>query len=177
MIARLRPALLPLAAFLAAVLAHLGWHALFPDRDPAQDRWAPVATVSWFEQYVNTQGYWLSYSYGLSAAFATIAVRRWWLQRQRRDAGAALGSAAASGFLAAASCWLIGCCGSPMLGVYLAFLGPAVLPFAKPAVAMLTTLSVVLGYWWLGRTPAAAATSRGPCACGEAPAGLSSETA
>lgn len=48
---------------------------------------------------------------------------------------------------AVAGCYMLGCCGSPMLAVYLSFLGAAFLPWAKPFVALLTT--VVLITAWL----------------------------
>ncbi len=47
------------------------------------------------------------------------------------------------GVLYGAGCFLIGCCGSPMLAVYLSLFGASVLGFLKPLVAIVTTLSVV----------------------------------
>lgn len=162
-------AALPVAAFALIGAAHVAWHAFFPEQDPAQDRWAPVATIDWRDLYLRGQWYWLAYAYGISGAFASVALRQWWERRQRRAGGLALGSTAASGLFAAASCWLMGCCGSPMLGVYLALLGPAFLPFAKPAVAALTTVSIGVGLWWLGRAEARPAECAGPCACAPSP--------
>ena len=46
------------------------------------------------------------------------------------------------GVLYGAGCFLIGCCGSPMLAVYLSLFGATVLGFLKPLVAIVTTLSV-----------------------------------
>ena len=56
-----------------------------------------------------------------------------------------------SGFMAVAGCFLVGCCGSPMLGVYLSLFGAAFLPFAKPLVAGISTLLIMGSYLWLRR--------------------------
>jgi hypothetical protein len=56
-----------------------------------------------------------------------------------------------SGFLAVAGCFLLGCCGSPMLAVYLSLFGAGFLPFAKPLVAALTTLSILGAWCWVSR--------------------------
>lgn len=149
-----RRAVLPVAVFLAVALTHYAWLALFPDRDPAQDQWATLPGMtepSAFERYVETQGYWLGYSYAFALAFAAVALRRYREDRSRGAKGAAIGSLSLSGFLAVAGCFLLGCCGSPMLVIYLNLFGAAFLPFAKPIVAGLTTLTI-LGCWlWMGR--------------------------
>lgn len=164
---RLRRLLVPAGAFMLVGVAHVAWAATFPDRDPVQGRWAPVEETPCWVVYRRSGAYWLTYAYGLSGAFAASALLRWWDQRQAAAAGLALGGAAASGAFAAMSCWLLGCCGSPMLSVYLSLLGPAFLPFAKPLVAGVTTLSVVGGAWWLARHARTnEAPCAGPCACG-----------
>ena len=53
--------------------------------------------------------------------------------------------------MAVAGCFLVGCCGSPMLGVYLSLFGAAFLPFAKPLAAGLSTLLILGSYWWMRR--------------------------
>ncbi len=168
----IRRGLLPLAAFLLVVAAHFVWLGLFPERDPAQDRWVAVASErSWIREYVDGQSYFLGYAYGLSAAFAAIAVRRW---RERGEGGArklALGSLGASGLFSVVGCWLLGCCGSPMLGVYLSFFGAAFLPFAKPLVALITTVSIAAAWWWMSRRARTEAACTGAaCGCEPEPA-------
>ena len=37
---------------------------------------------------------------------------------------------------------MLGCCGSPMLAVYLSLFGAAFLPWAKPLIALLTTVTL-----------------------------------
>jgi hypothetical protein len=61
---------------------------------------------------------------GVAAAFATRALSRSILFRQGRTvtAGAAAGGLTLLGALMAGGCFLIGCCGSPMLAVYLSLM-------------------------------------------------------
>lgn len=173
---RARRTFLPLGVFLAVALSHAAWSGRFPERDPAQDRWAAVtevANVSGLQRYLETGGYWLTYSYALSIAFAAVALRRYREERQCGTRTLAIGGVTFSGFLAVAGCYLIGCCGSPMLAVYLNLFGAAFLPFAKPLVAALTTLSVLAAWWWMQhrRRPTSSATScDAACACDPPPA-------
>lgn len=68
-----------------------------------------------------------------------------------------------SGILAATGCFLLGCCGSPMLGVYLSFFGAAFLPLAGPFVAGLTTVLIGASYFWMNhRVRLAALGADGP---------------
>ncbi len=65
--------------------------------------------------------------------------------RHRRQAAASVaGGVTMLGVLYGAGCFLIGCCGSPMMAVYLSLFGSSVLGFIKPIVAAVTTLSVLL---------------------------------
>ena len=150
----MRRALLPLGVFGAAVAAHYLWSGFFPEADPIQSQWAQVAVpASCLKRYLETQSYFLGYSYGLSLAFAAAALRRY---RERRSCAArnlALGSITLSGALALAGCFLAGCCGSPMLAVYLTLLGAWFLPVAKPLVAALTTITILAAWAWLNRGP------------------------
>jgi hypothetical protein len=160
---RLRRAFLPLAMFFIVVGAHYVLRGLYRERDPAQDRWAtiPGATLpSWTDQYVRSQDYWMGLSYGMSGAFVTWAIRRWYEQRKRAARNAAIGGLSLSGFLAVAGCFLTGCCGSPMLAVYINLLGAWFLPLAKPLCTGLTALSLLVGWWWVNR---ALRTASKPC--------------
>lgn len=144
----MRRVLLPLAVFLAVLGAHFVWLGLFPEQDPAQSRWAevPATDRSWLRDYLDAGGYWLGYSYGISLAFAAAGLRRYREQRLAASRNFALGSVTFSGALAVAGCYLLGCCGSPMLAVYLSFLGAAFLPWAKPLVAFLTTVALLAAW-------------------------------
>jgi len=150
----LRRARLPLIVFLGVMAVHFLWLGTFPERDSAQDRWVtPPGTFasSWWGSYVESRGYWLGYSYGLAFAFAAVSLRRYREERACTTRNLAIGGITLSGFLAVAGCWLIGCCGSPMLAVYLSLFGAAFVPMAKPLVAAVTTSTTLLGWWWMKR--------------------------
>lgn len=110
-----------------------------------------LAAPSWIQIYLETQSYWLGFSYALSLTFAVYAFRRYREQRYCAAKNLAIGGVTFSGFLAVAGCYLIGCCGSPMLVVYLSFFGAAFLPFAKPLVALVTSISILAAWWWMNR--------------------------
>ena len=169
---KFRRFLLPLAVFLGVAAAHFVWSGLFPEVDPAQARWASLAApeASWLHRYLESQGYWLGYSYALSLAFAVAALRRYREERFCSAKTLALGGVTLSGFLALAGCFLVGCCGSPMLVVYLSMFGAGFLPLAKPLVAVVTTLSIIGACWWMQRrqpssdpAPAASSCNKGCC--------------
>jgi len=149
---KLRRLLLPALVFVTVGIIHFVWLGVFPARNATQDRWQTVVTEespSWLNRYWETQSYWLGYSYGLSLAFAGVALRRYREQRTCADRNLAIGGVTLSGFLAFAGCFLVGCCGSPMLGVYLSLFGASFLPWAKPLVAGLTTVLIAASYWWM----------------------------
>jgi len=158
---KMRRALFPLAVFFVVLGAHFVWLGLFPEQNPVQSRWAevPVTGRSWLKEYLAAGGYWLGYSYGISLAFAAAGLRRYREQRHAASRNLALGSVSFSGALAVAGCYLVGCCGSPMLAVYLSFLGAAFLPWAKPLVALLTTVALVAAWRFSLRCARAASSS------------------
>jgi hypothetical protein len=117
--------------------------------------------------YLQTQSYWLGFSYALSLTFAVYAFQRYREQRQGAAKNLAIGGVTFSGLLAVAGCYLVGCCGSPMLAVYLSLFGAAFLPFAKPLVALVTSISILGAWWWLNRhcpSPVPTAASISSCA-------------
>jgi hypothetical protein len=103
--------------------------------------------------YWQGQDYFIGFSYALAAAFATWSLSRSILFRQGRTvtAGAAAGGVTLLGALMAGGCFLIGCCGSPMLAVYLSLFGAKALGLGKPLMALVTLFSVSCGYWCLSR--------------------------
>jgi hypothetical protein len=150
----LRRSVLPAAVFGIVLALHYLYLGLFPEGGSASTHWAlpeDMPTPSWWRSYVETQSYFLGFSYALSLAFATWALRRY---REERLCGArnlAIGGITLSGFFAVAGCYLLGCCGSPMLVVYLNLFGASFLPLARPLVALITLLSVAAAAWWLLR--------------------------
>ena len=149
---KLRRFLLPMLVFVTVGLIHFVWFGVFPERNATQDRWQTVVTEEsppWVNRYLETQSYWSGYSYALSLAFVAVALRRYREERMCAARNLAVGGITVTGFLAVAGCFLVGCCGSPMLGVYLSLFGVSFLPFAKPLVAGLTTVLIAASYWWM----------------------------
>jgi hypothetical protein len=145
--------LLLLGVFLSVALSHFALIGLFPEHDPAANRWAISGATepSWLQRYWETQSYWLGFAYALSLTFAVYAFLRYRQERFGAAKNLALGGVTYSGVLAVVGCYLIGCCGSPMLAVYLSLFGAGFLPFAKPLVAALTALAILGAWWWLNR--------------------------
>lgn len=159
--ARLRRVLLPAAVFCIAVAGHFIWVGFFPDQAPAQDQWATVDAVaqgSWLRAYIETQSFWLGFSYALPLAFAAMAVRSFREGRRCSDRNLAIGGITLTGVLAAVGCFLVGCCGSPMLAVYASFFGARSLGLTKPIVFLVTALSVAGAWWWMRRRGRSGAT-------------------
>ncbi|MCC6239715.1 MAG: hypothetical protein IT448_05410 [Phycisphaerales bacterium] len=166
-----RRALLPGIVFAAVLLIHFAYLAVFPERDAVQERWLAVdAQPTLLQRYIQSRGYWLGYSYGLSLAFTAVALRRYREHRFCAARNLAIGGITLSGFLAVVGCFLLGCCGSPMLGVYLSLFGTAFVPLAKPLVAGVNTLLIVGSYWWLCRQERRIGREAStPPGCGDAP--------
>lgn len=166
-----RRAVMPLTVFAAVAAMHIVWLGVFPEQDPAQSRWAvDVSGGSWLTRYLEGGNYWLGFSYGLSLGFAAVALRRYREGRFCAARNVAIGSVTFSGALSVVGCYLLGCCGSPMLAVYLSLFGAAFVPLAKPLVAGVTLLSILLGWWWMNRRALAPSDSCAPGgACARVP--------
>lgn len=123
--------------------------------------------------YFTEQDYLIGFSYALGAAFSVWALGQYVSSRQMAMAAGAAGSITLVGVLMAAGCFLIGCCGSPMIGVYLGLFGAKALGIGKPLMAAVTVLSVGWGYWYLRRKSATTYRDRN-CSC-LSPSGSDSE--
>lgn len=139
-------------AFVLTLLVHFTWLNVFPESDPAQNAWLTVPAAEpagWLDRYITGEDYWLGYAYALSIGFAVYALLLFAGTRVAASGRFAIGSISLSGFLAVFGCFLVGCCGSPMLGVYLSLFGASFLPFAKPLVALITTVLITGSWFWL----------------------------
>ena len=144
--------LYPLFAFIATLGIHYLWLGIFPETDPAQSQWVLVPVErSWWDVYIETGSYWLGYSYALCIAFIVMAAQRFLLTRCRATGRMVIGGVSLTGGLAVFGCFLIGCCGSPMLIVWINFFGAGFLPLAKPLVAVVTTCSIAIAWFWMHR--------------------------
>jgi len=149
--------LIPAVVFVAIFVAHALYVGACAASAPSG--WmdfgisAHVAGPLGLGAYWRGQDYFIGFSYALAAAFATWALSRSILFRQGRTvtAGAAAGGVTLLGALMAGGCFLIGCCGSPMLAVYLSLFGAKALGLGKPLMALVTLVSVSCGYWCLSR--------------------------
>jgi hypothetical protein len=163
--------LICLSVFAAVFAAHFGFHAWQEAQVASQ--WVVLDTVerpSAWSRYVERQDFYLGYSYALAAAFTIFAVLSG-LQERRRKVGGILGGVTLIGGLYAAGCFLIGCCGSPMLVVYLSLFGSAFLGAIKPIIAGITTLSIALsGLYMIRRSRRACCY---PASAGKRGAGVS----
>ena len=144
---------LPVVTFAAVFVLH----ALYVRHTSTTvaDGWADagMAETGWWGlgPYFQAQDYYPGFSYALGLAFAVWAVGQSILSRRAATAAGAAGSITLVGVLMAAGCFLMGCCGSPMLAVYMGVFGAKALGAGKPLMALITLLSVSCGYWCLSR--------------------------
>jgi hypothetical protein len=142
--------LLTLIAFLGTLTIHYVWLGIFPETDPAQSQWVLVPVKhSWWDLYLETESYWLGYSYALCVAFIIMASQSYLLTRCMTSGRMVVGGMTLTGGLAVFGCFLIGCCGSPMLIVWINLFGVGIVPLAKPFVALLTTFSIAVAWYWM----------------------------
>lgn len=158
--------LLPLGVFVLAFAGHFIWFVLSGGASSGTEGacgsgcgTSCASAPSIGNQYIDSQSYFPGYSIALPLAFASIAIRKFIEKQSQAAKGAAIGGVSLSAFLGFAGCFMTGCCGSPMLGVYVSLLGAGFLPFAKPFVAVLTTLSIAASFWWLNRSASKQACS------------------
>ena len=147
----------------AAVFGVHGYLAMFPAVDPALARWAveePTFSAR-LGGYYTTGALWLGYSYALSAGFGVFCLGRWLLAPTPLFKMA--GGVTLSGALAGGACFLTGCCGSPMLGVWISVFGASAAGYLGPVAALLTTVMTALAGWGLFRKTSNNALRRECC--------------
>ena len=118
------------------VLAPKGVWASYEFEQPKEPRWF---------RYTESGEYWLGLSYGLAGAFAAFCLGRT-LKKRRESLTASAGGLTLSGMLWVGLCFIAGCCGSPMLPVYLGLLGPKFAGVTKPMTFGVTIISILVGY-------------------------------
>ena len=141
-----KKALYPLAAFLVVLVFHATYFTWRAARMSKQ--WAQLGNANSLQLYFEQSNYLLSLSYALAGSFTIFAIMRFSEHRACSVAGAA-GGITLTGLLYVGGCFLVGCCGSPMLAVYLSLFGSTFLGFAKPLVLVLTAVSVGIGFFWI----------------------------
>ena len=119
------------------------------------ERWSVIPGTNYLALYFDRGEYLIGASYALSIGFSIYALLRF-VENQKRGVAGLIGGVTLTGVLYVAGCFLIGCCGSPMLAVYLTLFGSSFLGFAKPLTFILTLVSVAVGYVWMERNAASA---------------------
>lgn len=109
---------------------------------PQESRWI---------RYRASGDVWLGLSYALVSGFAVFCFVR--IVELRRGAlASSAGGLSLTAILWAGICFLTGCCGSPMLPVYLGLFGPKFMGVTKPLTFGLSLLSIAVGYAWMLRS-------------------------
>ena len=140
------------AAFVTVFVAHVLYFRYLTSA--VQKDWADNfnPSANFWQSYIASQDYFVSFSYALSASFAVWATARFVYYRRRVAAIGAFGGFSLVTFLAAAGCFLIGCCGSPMLPIYISIFGSQAAGVGKPLMALISLLSIGGGYLYVRRT-------------------------
>lgn len=126
----------------AAVSGGGAWASIEFDEEPEEPR---------LSRYLHGGDYWLGLSYALAGAFGVWCFAR--IVEMRREAlASSAGGLTLTGLLYAGVCFLTGCCGSPMLPIYLGLFGPKFMSVTKPLTFGLTVLSILVGYAWMLKT-------------------------
>ena len=145
--------LLGTAAFAAVFVGHVLYLQYLTNA--SQKDWADNfnLSVSFWQSYIISQDYFVSFSSALSASFAMWATARFVYSRRRAAAIGAFGGVSLVALLAAAGCFLIGCCGSPMLPIYISLFGSKAAGIGKPFMALISLISIGGGYLYVMRRP------------------------
>lgn len=117
--------------------------------------------IPWFQKYIEEQEYFLGISYALSFAFITFAFLKF-----KENRKSALKAALGGGLWAVIlwfTCFLFGCCGSPMLIVYLNLIGLSKFNVPKSVLLIMTLIFIGIGYIWLIRKSPKDCCNGKPC--------------
>lgn len=154
--------LLPLTVFFAVLVVHASY-TIFENARLAE-HWATVTTPNYIALYFSNGEYLIGASYALAVGFSVYALVRF-IRNQNRGIAGLLGGMTLTGVLYVGGCFLLGCCGSPMLAVYLTLFGSKFLGFTKLLTFVLTLASIVVGYVWMERRPVSVKDGTGEIAC------------
>lgn len=139
------------------VLLH-GAYSLW-DAARISTQWAAFDKAPLFSRYLEQQDYFMGLSYGLAAAFTVYSFLRF-STGQRGGLTGTIGGVTMTGILYFGGCFLLGCCGSPMLAVYLSLFGSSYAGFTKQIVLIVTAASIGISWLWMQRK---SRTAKGSC--------------
>lgn len=134
------------ASFVFIFVAHFMYTGITGAR--ASQLWAYNVNNPW-KAYFFRGDYFLGLAYALSVTFTLFVFLNFLEQRKNKKELAA--SVSATGLLYLFGCYLVGCCGSPLLAVYAGFFGASFLGWTKTAIFALTLVSVIAGVVWMKR--------------------------
>ncbi len=145
-----------LVVFIAVLAIHFAysWWA----STQVQSLWVQPDDAVWPASYISNQDYMIGIAYALAGAFTVYSFMKL-SEKSKKGAVGTLGGLTLTGFLYFGVCFFTGCCGSPMLAVYLSVLGPSFLGFTKPLILAITILSIAISFVWMERK------AKSPCAC------------
>ncbi|MFI5251972.1 MAG: hypothetical protein ACHQQQ_06010 [Bacteroidota bacterium] len=143
-----------LMAFAIFLLLHASYSVWTSQKLAA--RWSELPGTNYIALYFGRGEYFIGASYALTIGFSVYALMSF-LENRKRGVAGIIGGITLTGVLYVAGCFLIGCCGSPMLAVYLTLFGSSFLGFAKPLTFILTVASIVVGFMWIRRNSISAA--------------------
>jgi hypothetical protein len=138
--------ILILVAFVLVLSSHVAYMGLFAA--PAESQWIKPDESNWVVTYMQNGDYFIGLSYGLAMAFAVYALLKYAGDRKKGITGLFSGLTL-TGLIYFGACFLSGCCGSPMIAVYVSLLGPSFQGAGKPITMALTIVSVSVGYFIL----------------------------
>lgn len=147
-------------AGLSVFLAYAGWTVSHPDASTAGG-WGSVVEPlgDRIRTFFSGGSFWMGASYALSAGFTVFALSVFRENRRRAAVGAA-GGVAVAGAVYGLGCFVLGCCGSPMLPIYIGLLGAKWARLSGPLMFGLTLASIALGVRLLRRRRGCC---EGPC--------------
>ncbi len=140
--------LITTTSFLLVLLTHFAYS--FWQAARLSSEWIQIKEINPLRQYFERQDIFIGLSYALTATFTAYAVINFFDKRKKGIAGT-VGGFTLAGVLYFAGCFLTGCCGSPMLTVYLSLFGSSIIGFAKPITAGFTFVSIVIGFIWINK--------------------------
>lgn len=151
---------LPGMGFIVILISHLTWYSWKAARVSAA--WVQVSQKNVIVDYWSQGEYFLGLAYALAMAFTLFAIMKFREAKMRSVTGIA-GGLTLAGVLYMGGCFLLGCCGSPLLVVYLTLFGAQFLGFTKPLIFIITLIMVIVGYFWVNKR------TKETVACCEAP--------
>lgn len=148
----MRKIIIPLVTFIGIFIVHLLYFR-YLERSCEGN--------SWFQKYIQGQEYFLGISYALSFAFIAFAFLKF--KDNRKNAlKAAMGGGIFTVILWT-FCFLFGCCGSPLLIMYINLIGISSLKVPKIVFLLMTIIFIGIGYIWLIKKSPKSCCDGKPC--------------